>query len=386
MKILFCNYEYPPLGGGGGMFTSFIAKEMANHHEVTVFTSQARGLPSQQVVEGVTIIRVPVLFRKQEAVASLISMMTFIPMAIRIGKGLLQNNNYDLINTHFALPTGPVGDALARYAGIPNVLTLHGGDVYDPSKFISPHRNPVLRAWIRRLLRKADRVVVNSNDTLGNMRRYYSDDIDVIKIELGIPSQDVGKALRGNYGCKTGEVLLVTVGRLIARKAMYQLISVMASLKEENARLLILGRGPQEKLLIKTRNRKGLENKIIFLGHVDENEKYGILKMCDIYVSTSLHEGFGLSFLEAMHCELPVVCYEHGGQNDFLRNGETGYLVSLNDVDVFKNRCELLIRNPDLRKKFGENNRRIVKEFYIDNCVSKYENLFSSIISKNKPR
>lgn len=226
--------------------------------------------------------------------------------------------------------------------------------------------------------------MVNSNDILDNMRRYYLDDINVIRIELGISGHDVGTALRGNYRCKNGEVLLVTVGRLITRKAIDQLISVIASLNEENVRLLILGSGPQEKALMKIRNKKGLENKIIFLGHVDENEKYRILKMCDIYVSTSQHEGFGLSFLEAMHCGLPVVCYERGGQNDFLKNEGTGYVVSLNDVNLFKNRCELLIRNPNLRKKFGENNRRIVKELYIDNCVSKYENLFSSIISKSK--
>lgn len=384
MRILVCNYEYPPLGGGGGVVTSLIANELANRHDVTVLTSQAKGLPSEEVIGGVRVIRVPVFFRKQEAVASLLSMMAFIPMAIRAGKKHLRYNSYDLINTHFALPTGPVGDALARYAGIPNVLTLHGGDLYDPTKFISPHRNPILRSWIRRLLRKADGVVVNSNDTLDNVRRYYVDDINLIRIELGIRGQEVGEALRGNYGCKNGEVLLVTVGRLVARKAIDQLISVMALLNEENVRLLVLGMGPHEKALIKARNRKGLENKILFLGHVDENEKYRILKMCDIYVSTAVHEGFGLSFLEAMHCKLPVVCYERGGQNDFLKNEETGYVVSLNDLNLFKNRCELLIRNPKLREKFGENNRRIVKELCIDNCASKYENLFSSIISRYK--
>jgi glycosyltransferase involved in cell wall biosynthesis len=376
MKILFCNYEYPPLGGGGGVATSFIAHELAKRHEVTVLTSQLRGLPSKQATDRVQIIRVPVIFRKEKTVANLLSLMTFIPLAIRTGKKLLENSNYDLINTHFALPTGPVGDTLARHAKIPNVLSLHGGDVYDPSKLFSPHRNPLLQAWIRRLLRKADRVVVNSNDTLHNMRRYYLDDIDVTRIELGIRGHDVGTALRGKYGCKSEEALLVTVGRLIARKAIYQLITMMASLNEENVRLLILGKGPQEKFLIKTRNRKGLENKIIFLGHVDENEKFRILKMCDIYVSTSQHEGFGLAFLEAMQSGLPIVCYDNGGQNDFLKDQETGYLVQLNDINQFTKKCEILVRNPMLREEIGEYNRLKAQDFHIDRCAAMYEDVF----------
>jgi hypothetical protein len=99
----------------------------------------------------VQIIRVPVIFRKHKTVANLLSMTTFIPMAIRTGKKLLENSHYDLINTHFALPTGPVGDTLARHAKIPNVLLLHGGDVYDPSKLFSPHRNPLCALPVVRL-------------------------------------------------------------------------------------------------------------------------------------------------------------------------------------------------------------------------------------------
>src|SRR5437899_147046 len=147
MRILFCNYEYPPLGGGGGVINALLAEEMAKHHEVTVLTSQGRQLPPVPLENGVRVVRSPVFFRKQEAVASLVSMLSFLPMGVRTGKELLRRTEFDVINTHFVLPTGPVGDALSRYAGIPNVLSLHGGDLYDPSKWTSPHRHPVLRGW-----------------------------------------------------------------------------------------------------------------------------------------------------------------------------------------------------------------------------------------------
>ena len=107
MRILFCNYEYPPLGGGGGVTTSLLAQELAKRHEVTVLTSQALGLPLEKSEGRVKVVRVPVFFRRKESVASLLSMATFIPRAIHRGRKLLQSNSYDLINTHFVLPSGP---------------------------------------------------------------------------------------------------------------------------------------------------------------------------------------------------------------------------------------------------------------------------------------
>lgn len=378
--ILLCNYEYPPLGGGGGIVTSLLAQFLAKRHDVTVLTSQGLGLPAKQFENGVEIIRVPVLFRKQNEVANPLSMLAFIPMAIREGKKLLLNHRYDLINTHFVLPTGPVGDVLAKFGGIPNILTLHGGDLYDPSKFMSPHHNPLLRAWIRRLLRRADVVVGNSNNTLNNMRRYYTPEIEGIRIALGITGLKVEAANRRDYGCKEGEILLVTVGRLVARKAINQLISLMNDLRDENVRLLIIGKGPKERYLREECYKSHVADRVLFMGHVEENKKFSILKMCDIYVSTTMHEGFGLAFLEAMHSGLPIISYSHGGQNDFLCDNKTGFLIPGGRLDVIRERCRLLIRNPELRRTIGEKNKISVQKFYIEGCVSMYESIFKEVL------
>lgn len=382
MRILFCNYEYPPLGGGGGVATSLIANELAKRHEVTVLTTQAQGLPSKQAFDRVQIIRVPVIFRKHKTVANLLSMMTFIPMAVNTGKRLFIDNGYDLINTHFVLPTGPVGDYLARFAAVPNVLTLHGGDLYDPSKFVSPHRNLLLRSWISRLLRRADAVVGNSSDTLENMRCYYTPEIEGIRIALGIKDNGFDHVPRIRYGFSDDELLMVTIGRLIARKSIIQLIEVVQALKGDKIRLLILGDGPQERSLKHICAKKHLRDKIIFFGFLDESEKFKILRICDLFVSTSQHEGFGLAFLEAMQSGLPIVCYDKGGQNDFLKDQETGYLVRLNDINQFTSRCEILINNRELRERIGEANRVRAREFHIDRCAALYEDVFAATLSR----
>jgi glycosyltransferase involved in cell wall biosynthesis len=371
------------LGGGGGVLNALLAAEMAKRHEVTVLTSQGLGLPRESIDNGLRIVRAPVFFRRQEAVANLPSMLAFMAMGIVEGRKLLRNNSFDIINTQFVVPTGPVGDALSRFAGIPNVLTLHGGDLYDPSKLMSPHRHRLLRAWVSRLLRRASLVVGDSRDNLDNMRRYYTPEIQGIRIPLGIQRSQVGRLQRKRYGFGDDEVLLVTVGRLIPRKAIMHLISMMETLRDRRVGLLIVGTGPEEKLLKSESRKRQLEHLIRFTGHVAEDEKFGILQMCDLYVSTSQHEGFGLVFLEAMACGLPIVCYDKGGQTDFLRDKGNGYLVPLNDLALLTKRCELLITDTELRKTMGENNKSCVEEYYIDRCALRYETTFNEVLQMN---
>ena len=119
MRILFCNYEYPPLGGGGGVVMAAIARELARRHDVTVLTSRADGLDARSNDAGVRVVRVPVFFRNQLAVANLPSMAAYLPMGAWRGLQLARQMAFDIINTHFVVPSGPLGDWLSRRLAIP---------------------------------------------------------------------------------------------------------------------------------------------------------------------------------------------------------------------------------------------------------------------------
>lgn len=382
MKILFCNYEYPPLGGGGGVINALLAEELASRHDVTVLTSQGLGLPAESIVNDVRVVRVPVFFRSQQAAANVPSMLAYLPMGIAAGKRLIRANQFDVINTHFVLPTGPVGDALADFGRLPNVLSVHGGDLYDPSKWMSPHRHFILRKWVKRLLQKADSVVAQSRNTVENVHTYYNPSLDVVRIPLGIKRPAVDVATRTEYGFTDDQVLLVTVGRLVARKAMDQLITMLKDLGKPDAHLLIIGSGPQEQTLRQKASELNLSDRVHFMGHTDERDKFRLLQMSDIFVSTSQHEGFGLVFLEAMASGLPVICYGFGGQTDFLVDGVTGHVVPLNDLTMFTDRCRKLISDRATSQRMSDENRLRVEELYIDNCARQYEQLFEKLIKK----
>lgn len=187
MKILMINYEYPPLGGGGGAFTRDLAEELAKNNEIDVLTTHFKGLKKKEIINGVTVYRVPVLFRKSLHAASLPSLLSFPPSAIINGLKLLKDNKYDMIYTHFAVPSGPAGIFFSRFFGIPNVLSLHGGDVYNPSRKISPHRHAVLRWTVRTVLNNATEIIAHSEIIKDKANRIYKPLKEIRIIPYGIP-------------------------------------------------------------------------------------------------------------------------------------------------------------------------------------------------------
>jgi glycosyltransferase involved in cell wall biosynthesis len=383
LRILLCNYEYPPLGGGGGVVMAALARELARRHDVTVLTSRAAGLAAVESDAGVRVIRVPVFFRNQLAVANFPSMLAYLPMAMARGMVLGKRGAFDVINTHFAVPTGPVGQALAAYHRIPNVLSIHGGDLYDPSKKLSPHRHAWLRFAVRRLLLAADAVVGQSRNTVDHVEQIYGVTRPVKLIPLGIdrpPRLDA--PARSELGLPRNAFVIVTVGRLVVRKDTVQLLKALSASKCPTAHLLIVGDGPEAANIQRAAVALGISDRVHMLGQVDDAQKYRALAAADIFASASQHEGFGLVFLEAMAYGLPVVCYDHGGQTDFLATGKTGHVLRLNDIDAFTQAIVDMHDNPERRGDMARYNRTAVEEFFIDRCAERYESLFRETIEQ----
>ena len=380
MKILFCNYEYPPLGGGGGVVMAALARELARRHEVTVLTSQALSLPAASLDGEVKVLRAPVFFRRQLAVANLPSMLAYLPSGIVKGLGLLRASRFDIVNTHFVVPSGPLGHVLARVAKIPNVLSVHGGDLFDPSKASSPHRHAWLRTPIRYLLNAADEVVGQSRDTVRHVAEIYHVRRPVELIPLGIerPPATEPSGTREKLGLPSGAFVMVTVGRLVARKSAAQLVQALATCARADAHLVVVGDGPDSAALQSAAASAGVAQRVHLLGHVSDAIKYQALAAADIFVSTSQHEGFGLVFLEAMAFGLPVICYDRGGQTDFLKSRETGHVAPLNDLADFTRAIVHLHDDPAVRREIAQNNRQRVEDFFIDRCAERYEAVFAA--------
>ena len=361
------------------MVMAAMARVLATRHEVTVITSRAAGLPYRSLDGAVNVVRVPVFFRRQLAVANVPSMLAYLPSGLWRGLQLGRERRFDVINTHFAVPSGPLGDWLSRALRIPNVLSVHGGDLFDPSKKSSPHRHALLRAAVARLLRRADVVVAQSQDTQRNVAEIYGVMRAVERVPLGIdrPPKEV-RAERREFDLPPDAFVLVTAGRIVARKASTQLIDTLVAVP--GSVLLVVGDGPEAGALMQRARECAVADRIRMLGYVSDEVKYRAFGVADLFVSTSQHEGFGLVFLEAMACGLPIVCYDRGGQTDFLATPLTGHVVALNDIQAFNDAVRALRADPERRASIRRNNLAQVENFFIDRCAERYERLFERAV------
>jgi glycosyltransferase involved in cell wall biosynthesis len=384
MRILMINYEFPPLGGGGGVASYQIAKALTEReHEVDILTTRWRGLPSEEVLDGLRVYRVPVAGRGDLATASLISMLSFFPSGVAAGYRELRKKRYDILNSHFAVPSGPTGATLSRLFGIPHVLTIIGGDIYDPTRRFSPGNNSLLRSVVRGVLNSSAQIIAISQDIKDRAQQDLHCRTNIEVIHYGLAPPEFERRSRQELGIPEDEVVLISIGRLIKRKALDFVLLALSRLDKGRFRLLVIGDGPEEAHLRDLVRTLGLSSQVDFLGAVWGDPKFQYLAAADMFVLPSAHEGFGLVFLEAMHCGLPVIASSSGGQTDFLRDGETGFLVPVGDVEVLAERILRLADDEGLRRRMSEFNVEYVKRFHISEVAARYEALFSEVIGRS---
>lgn len=356
-----------------------LALEWVKTAQVDVLTSWFKGLPYYERVQGINVYRVPIFFRKSRDAASFLSMLSYLPFGFFKGLRLCLKNRYDVINTHFAVPSGPLGYTLGLIFRIPNVLSLHGGDIYDPSKKMSPHRSIFWRNVVRFIMNRADRIIAQSSNTRDNALKYYAPRREVGIIPLAFHPPLLSGVKRATLGFKKNEFLLITIGRLIKRKAIDHMIRALAAVPDARVRLLVLGDGPEREFLESLARELGLGDRVVFAGYVTEEQKYDFIEVSNVFISTSLHEGFGIVFMEAMYCGLPIICSNHGGQVDFLKNGENALLVDVGDIEGYARSIRRFIDDDGLFKRCSANNRMRVKDFYAENVAARYTHLYKEV-------
>lgn len=374
MKILIINYECPPLGGGGGVACYQIAQELAKTHQVDYLTTGYKGLPRTEQKDGINIYRVPATGRKDLSTATLLSMIYFFPTCLSKGIHLCSKKNYDVINAHFVIPSGLPAVFLAKIFRKPLVISVLGGDIYDPSKKWSPHRHPSLIILISWLLRQADHIVAESSNIRENTIKYYNYSGQIETVPLGIVQPQFQRVTRANLGLPEDQIILISVGRLIRRKGYEYAIRAVSKLIRQGCQVkyLIIGDGPEETALQDMVRELNIEENVIFLGYVSEEVKYQYLTQSDIYLLSSLHEGFGICLLEAMYCGLPIVATNNGGQTDFLTNGRNVFFSPPKDDNSLAEKVTKLINNNQLRYKIADNNKNDIQIYLIGNIAKKY--------------
>ncbi|MDR2866970.1 MAG: glycosyltransferase family 4 protein [Methanomassiliicoccaceae archaeon] len=168
---------------------------------------------------------------------------------------------------------------------------------------------------------------------------------------------------------------ILSLGRLVKTKGLDHLIEAM---KNVNAKLIMCGKGPEEKHLKKLISKCGLENKIELRGYVSEEEKAKLMGTCKFFVMPSLFESFGLAAVELMSYGRPMICTNVNGLPDTVKDG--GLIVPPKDPKALSDAMNRLLVDADERKRLAKAARAQAETFnWIDN-ITKIEDVYKKVI------
>ena len=252
------------------------------------------------------------------------------------------------------------------YKKIPFLLTLQEGDSLEHIK----KSLGIMYPLYLKIFEKANRIQVISN-FLADFGKKMGAKCPISVIPNGVninlfkekPSTGQMKALIHELGLSPFDTILITTSRLVAKNAIGDIIDSLVYLND-NIKLLIIGTGPQEKLLKDKTKLLKLENRVRFVGFVPNKEIPIYLHISNIFIRPSLSEGFGISFVEAFAAEIPVIATPVGGILDFLEDGKTGVFCKVNNPKSIADSVEKILNNEQLRINIIKSAKDIVKQRY----------------------
>jgi len=202
--------------------------------------------------------------------------------------------------------------------------------------------------------------------------------VDVAKFRPGIDISNLKK----EFHIEKHDFIIGSVGRLDAVKDCDTLIQGfhLFNQRNENSKLIIVGDGPELSILKEIVSRTNLLHKVVFTGYRTNIPQ--MLNLMDIYVQTSLYEGFSNTILEAMAVGLPVITTDVGGNSFIVFDGINGYLIDPQNPSLLHEKLMYLSENRSIMQKMGvENRKTIVENFSVQKMIKKYHALYSNLYS-----
>ena len=290
--------------------------------------------------------------------------------------------NFDIIHCHFG-PNGLIGSFL-KEIGIPGklVTTFYG---YDLTSHILRHGGNVYRS----LFAHSDLLLPICDYFKKKLVALGADPEKIKKHPLGI---DTGKfaGLTGREERPDVPVLLI-VGRLVEKKGHESLLRALEIVKDQHIafRCDIVGGGILLDDLRSLGKRLNISDYVRFLGPAKQEEVIAYLKSSHIFILPSVtaadgdQEGTPTVLLEAQAMGLPVISTFHSGIPEIVVDGETGFLISENDVNGLAEKIIYLIENPQAGKRLGEKGKTYVEEnFAVDKLNLKLVEMYTESIEK----
>ncbi len=385
--------------GGQNIYVDHVARILAARgHRVDVFTRRdAASAPTEVVLAPrLRVIHVaagPACFIPKEA------MFEHMPAFARATERIAAGASYDLVHANFFM-SGMVARHLQRRLGLPFVMTFHALGLVRRLHQQDADTFPIARIEVERsIVRDADAIIAECPQDWDDLARLYGAPEDrLTMVPCGFDSGEFSPMPRARareqLGLPQDEFIVLQLGRLVPRKGIDNVIRAIALARDllprtARLRLLVVGgdgpvpdetKTPEIGRLRRIAMECGVSGQVTFTGHRQRAELRCHYAASDVFATTPWYEPFGITPLEAMACNIPVLASRVGGLKYSVADGATGFLVPPRDPQALAWRIAELQQNPVLSAALGyAGGRRARAMFTWDRVVDSLLDVYAAV-------
>lgn len=307
----------------------------------------------------------------------------------------LKNLGIDVIHTHTEFSMGILGKRLAKSLNIPIIHTYHTMyEDYTHYVYRFHHGKSIVRKIIiqtsKQILKSYDGVIAPTEKTKKALERYgVQNNIYIVPTGINLKQFerfDIGNktvlSLMEKHKIYEDDFVILTLGRLSEEKSVDFTIQQIPTLLETipNLKYLIVGDGPYKKNLEKLVTSLHLEEHVIFTGQIPFEQVSYYYSMADVFVSASQSETQGLTIMEAMASDLPVVVYNDDNIIGVVNHNETGMLFE-NKQEFLDAICDLQA-HPDKADYLRNEGAKIIKTLSKETYAQKAESVYIDVLKQ----
>lgn len=293
-----------------------------------------------------------------------------------------KSEKLDIIHAHYAIPhaiSGYLAKQILKHDNVKLITTLHGTDITLVG--LEPSFLPVMKFSIE----ESDGVTAVSRFLKEKTLTNYNIQKEIKVIPNFVDTNEYKRredACRKHRLAPNGEKVLMHTSNFRAVKRVSDVIKIFEIIQQKVPSVLVLiGDGPDRSNCELVARELGIYNSIKFLGKQAELPE--LLSCADLFLMPSQSESFGLSALEAMACEVPVISSSVGGLPELVAHNQTGYIAEIGDIERMAKYAVELLTNETKRAQFAHAGRkRAEEEFNLDKIVSEYENYYTEVLEK----
>lgn len=284
--------------------------------------------------------------------------------AVKMLKEIIKKEKPDILHSYYLTSYSLIG-VLSNFS--PFIVSIWGSDIYE-----FPQKNFINKFAVKKILKKADSILSTSHIMAIEAKKYTNKQIQIIPFGVEI---DKFKKIEFSVSRQKSTFIVGTVKTLSIKYGIDVLIRAFKIVSDNNkgidCQLYIVGVGDQYEELNKLVETLSLKDRVIFKGFIKNSDLPDIYNSFDVAVFLSRAESFGVSAVEAMSCECPVVVSDADGFTEVVRDNFSGFIVRKNDPKGAAQAIQRFIDNRDLIDSIGKNARvTVLNNYSWDNNVN----------------